>query len=150
MNLTKKEFRQKWLEALRSGEYKQGRYALRQKSTDGDKFCCLGVACDLYNKLGVGDPLEVKQTLFGRNDSIPGVFYNEESTALPDSVRVALGLYSSSGAFVTPEGNGKYLAIENDRGQTFAQIADLIESEPDRLFFKETDNGQERIQEKVG
>ena len=36
-----------WLNALRSGEYKQGKQALR--SAD-NKFCCLGVLCDLYVK----------------------------------------------------------------------------------------------------
>ena len=35
---------EEWVEALRSGEYKQGGGKLR----NGDKFCCLGVACDLY------------------------------------------------------------------------------------------------------
>lgn len=33
----------KWIEALRSGEYKQWRGGLRRD----DCFCCLGVACDL-------------------------------------------------------------------------------------------------------
>lgn len=37
------EFVRKWIEALRSGEYKQGRNQLRT----GDSFCCLGVACDI-------------------------------------------------------------------------------------------------------
>lgn len=36
----------KWVQALRSGEYKQGKDALR----DNDKFCCLGVACEVYKK----------------------------------------------------------------------------------------------------
>ncbi len=34
----------KWIEALRSGKYKQGRWALRTKP---DHFCCLGVLCDV-------------------------------------------------------------------------------------------------------
>ena len=34
----------KWIEALRSGKYKQGRLGLRTKSDD---FCCLGVLCDI-------------------------------------------------------------------------------------------------------
>ena len=33
----------KWVEALRSGKYKQGRQYLNQ---DG-KYCCLGVACEV-------------------------------------------------------------------------------------------------------
>ena len=39
-----KEVKEKWLEALRSGEYKQGRGALRNKD---DEYCCLGVLCDV-------------------------------------------------------------------------------------------------------
>lgn len=39
-----KALKQKWLEALRSGKYKQGRLALRTKADD---FCCLGVLCDV-------------------------------------------------------------------------------------------------------
>jgi hypothetical protein len=35
------EFKQKWVEALRSGEYEQGSDALYK----GGKYCCLGVAC---------------------------------------------------------------------------------------------------------
>ena len=39
-----KALKAKWLEALRSGKYKQGRGKLR--SVD-DEFCCLGVLCDI-------------------------------------------------------------------------------------------------------
>lgn len=38
----------KWLEALRSGKYKQGRQSLRE----ADSFCCLGVLCDILNSNG--------------------------------------------------------------------------------------------------
>lgn len=36
-------WKNRWIEALRSGRYKQGHGVLRQ----GDEFCCLGVICDL-------------------------------------------------------------------------------------------------------
>lgn len=40
------ELKQKWLDALRSGKYKQGRKALHSdKYEDGDRYCCLGVLC---------------------------------------------------------------------------------------------------------
>jgi hypothetical protein len=42
-----KRVKTKWLKALRSGKYKQGRGQLR---TPDDRFCCLGVLCDLYAK----------------------------------------------------------------------------------------------------
>lgn len=40
----KRELRQKWIDALRSGEYEQGHRAL--KDSDG-RYCCLGVLCDV-------------------------------------------------------------------------------------------------------
>ena len=47
----KKRVLTKWLKALRSGKYKQGRGALCQINKKGtESFCCLGVLCDLYNK----------------------------------------------------------------------------------------------------
>lgn len=39
------EFKVRWLAALRSGEYKQGKDYLRKN----DSFCCLGVACNLID-----------------------------------------------------------------------------------------------------
>lgn len=40
-----------WIDALRSGEYKQGRGALvTNDRLDGFSHCCLGVACEVYIK----------------------------------------------------------------------------------------------------
>lgn len=39
------DFKQKWLQALRSGEYQQGRFALHDATNNA--HCCLGVAADL-------------------------------------------------------------------------------------------------------
>lgn len=36
----------RWIKALRSGKYKQGKKALR---TSNNEFCCLGVLCDVAN-----------------------------------------------------------------------------------------------------
>ncbi len=41
----KEDIKDRWVGALRSGEYKQGKGRL--KTSDGN-FCCLGVLCDLY------------------------------------------------------------------------------------------------------
>lgn len=41
------EIKQKWIEALRSGNYKQGTGYL--KATDGT-WCCLGVLCDVLGR----------------------------------------------------------------------------------------------------
>lgn len=44
------KFKEKWVAALRSGKYKQGKDFLYNK--DEDTYCCLGVACKVA---GVGD-----------------------------------------------------------------------------------------------
>jgi len=38
-------FAEKWIEALRSGKYQQGRGQLY--SINNDNYCCLGVACEV-------------------------------------------------------------------------------------------------------
>lgn len=40
-----KEIKLKWIEALRSGNYKQGRGQLRNHRNE---YCCLGVLCDIH------------------------------------------------------------------------------------------------------
>jgi hypothetical protein len=41
----KKEIKKRWVDALRSGEFRQGRRYLKR---DG-KYCCLGVLCEIQN-----------------------------------------------------------------------------------------------------
>lgn len=46
-------FKKKWLAALRSGKYKQGRGYLLEIDDQGNKtYCCLGVACKVVR---IGD-----------------------------------------------------------------------------------------------
>jgi hypothetical protein len=46
-----KNVKQLWINALQSGEYKQGSGCLLSCSKEGDKkFCCLGVLVDLFEK----------------------------------------------------------------------------------------------------
>ena len=47
------KYAEEWIEALESGEYKQGRNKLRTETTNGNEFCCLGVACEVMEKNGV-------------------------------------------------------------------------------------------------
>lgn len=105
-----------WIAALRSGEYKQGRLALHQ----GDEFCCLGVACELYAKT---NPIEItiKNTV---------TFYDEEESMLPTAVQEWLGLRDIGGVTF----QGKALYTMNDTGDTFNTIASFIEVEPTGLF----------------
>lgn len=46
----KADIRTKWLEALRSGRYQQGRGWLKFKDGDGERYCCLGVLCEVAGR----------------------------------------------------------------------------------------------------
>lgn len=116
----KAEVKQAWLEALRSGEYKQGQDWLR----DGDQFCCLGVLCDLYIRAHAADS-EWRLRRVGPLFSVEG-----EVKLPPESVIDWAGLVERD-PYVRIEGGpveGCALAyLNDDLGMTFAEIADIIE-----------------------
>ena len=113
---------ERWVETLRSGEYEQTTGSLRSN----DKFCCLGVACDLYDESGWED-CHVNQCVYRAN----GVAYDVD---LPLAVRTWLGLRDEIGTFELSPDEGSSLEHANDGGATFEEIADLIEKYQDQLF----------------
>lgn len=105
------EIKKQWVAALRSGEYKQGTGKLNLRA--GSAFCCLGVLCDIY----------VKQTevpWYKLNLSIRG-------EVLPLEVMKWADLKAANP--IPGDGYNLALAHRNDTGETFEQIADLIEAE---------------------
>lgn len=95
----------RWVAALRSGDYKQGRLRLRTTSKlAGDKFCCLGVLCDIE-----------QPELWGKGKE----WHNDGSTAqLPYPLRLKLGIECGD--------QGRLVEL-NDSGSNFEAIADWIE-----------------------
>lgn len=102
--------RKAWVEALRSGAYEQATETL----TAGGGYCCLGVACKVMGKSN--DELRDHDNLGG----------------LPE-VRAFFGIAESDGGY-TADGVSRCLAEDNDKGASFSEIADTIESEPEGLF----------------
>ena len=108
-----KSNRKKWVEALRSGKYEQTKGTLKTE----DKFCCLGVACDISGLAGWTD------------DDL----YMRRLSYLPIDVADWLGLEDREGAFRI--GNELvYLSALNDKGYTFEMIANIIADEPTGLL----------------
>ena len=100
-----REFKRKWVTALRSGIYPQGKFALR----NNNNFCCLGVAADLY------DP--AKWVADGKGNKC--IYSNEAHTlTLPKFVKTAIKLDNH---------HENHLSNMNDAGRTFKEIADWIE-----------------------
>lgn len=118
----KPEIKKIWVDALRSGKYQQGKGCLYR---DG-KFCCLGVACEEAVKAGV----EVEKYC----DDQGRISYDTVALTLPSSVRTWMGLKNNDPRVQTTLNGIEskwFLSALNDGGKTFAEIADLIEAQPD-------------------
>ena len=103
------EIKTKWLEALRSGKYQQGRGILRSVNNE---YCCLGVLCDLVAPDKWTKPEKGTAMFFMSNNGDKKLHFP------PDSVMRAAELSID---------NGDILAARNDDGQSFEEIANFIE-----------------------
>lgn len=129
----KREFYIKWIDALRSGKYKQARGTLTK---DYRTFCCLGVACEVseVDRMAEEGTLGYENIFVG-DDAVVPVHVNTSgftSTTLPVQLTYALGWERSTGRFYVhvPGYSSPWdfdLSILNDDGFTFDQIADIIE-----------------------
>lgn len=136
----KKEVAKKWVKALRSGKYKQGKgYLKKFNSKNKPRHCCLGVLCELYNdtmKKNHKKTLETRSiTKYDSLDGDQEVFtFDGFDTLLPIEVRRWAGIKNDMGTFTYTEkdtyGTFKItesLADLNDTGKKFSTIADIIE-----------------------
>jgi hypothetical protein len=97
-----KAFKNKWLKALRSGDFQQANGYLYDKYTDS--YCCLGVAAKLCGVSHFGGSCFIipKSGLRGI-DKVPSLLVGD--SGIPDD-----------------------LARMNDKGHDFEEIADYIET----------------------
>lgn len=112
-----KELKEKWLKALRSGEYEQGPGVL---CADDSAFCCLGVLCDV-----AGLEYESKEEL---GTVVRNYKYGNSCSyrLLPQEFAIKVGL-KTDGSF--EDEYGEYaLTFLNDHHHTFSEIADIIEA----------------------
>lgn len=116
-------FRQRWVKALRSGRYKQGKGVLRSPD---DQYCCLGVGLDLLDSDKWTKSAQAPGNMTVENPSVVGFawgrkrsVHNWDACGLPP--RNALDLLGISEAQATD------LAEANDDGTTFDAIADALE-----------------------
>lgn len=105
MNLMKK-----WIEVLRSGEFKQANGSLRVGgNTIKASYCCLGVLCEIY------DP---KRWDYEGNYEMPGIGASLMMGALDGELETML---------IKAGVKQEVLISMNDNGQSFEVIADEIE-----------------------
>jgi hypothetical protein len=109
-----------WIEALLSGEYKQGSGYLKLRVGNEISFCCLGVLCDLYqkqNSIGIDLWIKGEEQFF----KIFG-----EGKILPVEVKNWAELNSCRGLNLLIDGQTGPMTEHNDRGASFAQIAEAM------------------------
>lgn len=126
----KKKIADKWVEALRSGKYQQGRFRLNE---DGN-FCCLGVLCEIAVEEGIAKKFistDRKGTrIYGYSSGDDGF---PEYTAPDSEIMKWSGLKTNSGSVMTSDGAMSLVSLNDNRGYSFSQIADFIEKNYKKL-----------------
>lgn len=122
----KQEYVKQWVEALRSGEYKQSQGQLR---TD-EGYCCLGVLSAI-----------VKDEIGGcwnRNDNTPYpqwefiIGTDVSQSLLPQEIVELVGMQTNEGTFPWSVFDWSLIDM-NDSGKSFEEIADVIEKHYEEL-----------------
>ncbi len=120
------EWKKKWVEALRSGEYEQGKNSLVIKSEYSLSYCCLGVLCDLVAKEEDGYEWIEKDSMYPIMKTPKG----DASENLPPGELAELVGLERRAPELMLDGDKIGLIVLNDKeGLSFTQIADLIEEQ---------------------
>lgn len=115
--LIKKKWKDKWVKALRSGKYEQAQKALHVEEDGIEKFCCLGVLCDI-----IDDEKWVCEDLpYSKEYSYDG------KSAFPDSTLINLVKLRKADEYEVTQEFVHLAENMNDKGKTFKQIANYIE-----------------------
>jgi hypothetical protein len=113
---------EKWVAALRSGEYQQGRGYLR---TGEDQYCCLGVGYDVLVKEGLAEPWVLSVSMIADNTPAYETGQDGSLVFLPHEDAIMLGVESTPGIDRSKQ---TVLTQMNDvDNASFAVIADYIE-----------------------
>ena len=100
----KKQLRDEWVKALRSGEFKQGTGRLQ----DGDAYCCLGVLCLVAERIGFAPAV---RRPFDGAEELQGMYLGAQN--LGNQISSAIERETST---------------MNDAGVLFPEIATWIEA----------------------
>lgn len=136
----KTEVRILWTQALRSGEFPQGLEVLR--SAD-EKYCCLGVLCELAVRAGIIPPATGPGLSINSLSINSPYHYDGRVFSLPDAVADWAGLTDPDGLLPVPvphkDSVYRDLSELNDSEEfSFAEIADIIDAQ-----FSEAGDAQE-------
>lgn len=139
--MANKENIQKWVDALRSGEYVQGYGCLEYTEDDVRKNCCLGVATRVYMKENPeaidtstenGSVIDHRKAVGYKTEfHFTEPYESYEEDVLPPEVRDWYGLDRDNPKFPDEFGIEARSAIHcnDEENMNFNEIADLIEKQ---------------------
>ena len=110
-----KDIKDKWVCALMSDDYKQGKGFLR----NGDEFCCLGVLTDIYLK---EHDLEWETSDTDQNY----MAFDGSFETLSQKVTDWSGLDDRNPYVITKDFKAFLLSERNDKGASFKEIGQII------------------------
>lgn len=136
------EIKEKWLEALRSGDYTKGEGQLVTFRADKKEYCCLGVLCDLHHKMtGEGNwGVDSEGKHCDKQIYIVGSITARRSsstTILPEKVMEWAGIEQGAGTFTSlPEDREKIKEIlkDNYTEGSFTNLTEINDSSTRRDF----------------
>jgi hypothetical protein len=118
----KPDIKQRWLAALRSGNYEQGKGSLSKIDKKGNvSYCCLGVLCDILKDESKLFKQTYKIKAGNYEYSVYGIEYVDECETLPYSQMEYVGI-SDADTNILIEMND-----DDVNEKTFNEIADYIE-----------------------
>lgn len=115
----KPALKEKWVKALRSGEYKKTKLQLEQLDKNGKYMgnCCLGVLCRITKTKSV--------TKMATYSSIDGVFFDDQEGELTPKLLKKFGIGNEDmHELINRNDGGNRYGLS---GQSFKQIANFIE-----------------------
>lgn len=122
------EVKDKWIAALESGEFTQGKRFLHTRKSNGQEtHCCLGVLCELAYREGV--VTRELQEEFVRGGGRQYLYGFSGYSALPEEVLKWAGLHSRLPTVPMAElglGNHGLAHLNDGAGYTFSDIAIVI------------------------
>ena len=126
-----------WVRELETGSWGKGIGFLHEKDkrTGDERYCCLGVLCEMGMRQGVeveregedasGDPMLVRYH-YG-NHVIKGI------AVLPEEIRVWAGMQTHNGRFVREDGQRTSLSEVNDISREWGPVMEHIRRYADVL-----------------
>lgn len=140
--MTNTEFISKWIEALESGTYNQGKYKLRTVGKDGSSnYCCLGVACELLVKSNIGnwneEGLYYEIPLQGTPNNTG---YQQSSVSIPVILHKILGFKRPGGIHTAT-----FMDWNDTDDLSFAEIAKKIRENYEKYPLEERELSESEI-----